>query len=460
MLFNSQAFLLVFLPITVLLYYSFSRSPRARILLLVCASLVFYGYWDIRFVPLLLGSVIFNWLFVSLYHQHDQRPFVVIGVVANLLIIGIFKYANFFAENMIFLTDEGFESWDIILPLGISFFTFQQISYLVDLHRGVAPIYPLSRYFLYVTFFPQLIAGPIVRHNEILTQFELNPRRDGLHERLSRGATLLLIGLIKKVVIADRLAEIATPLFDGAANGEILNFAESWLAAGAYSLQLYFDFSGYSDMAIGLALLFGFVLPTNFDAPYLATSIREFWRCWHMTLSRFLRDYVYIPLGGSRRGPIREAIALQITFLLGGLWHGAAWTFVLWGGVHGVAVVVNHLFARLPLRLPKAMAWLLTVLFLVFGWVLFRAESIPIAQSIMASMLTLNGLSFEVVDQPHRWLVALALIPALFGPTSQRIANNVLRPHPIWAPVVATCLWILCLKLGDDVYSEFIYFQF
>ncbi|MDH3690984.1 MAG: MBOAT family protein [Gammaproteobacteria bacterium] len=460
MLFNSQAFLLLFLPITVALYYLFSRSPRVRICLLICASLVFYGYWDIRFIPLLLGSVVFNWLFASLYRKRDQRRFVILGVALNLLVIGIFKYANFFAENLAFLVDGEFESWNIILPLGISFFTFQQISYLVDLHRGVAPIYPPSRYFLYVTFFPQLIAGPIVRHNEILGQFELDPCRDGAHERLSRGATLLLIGLTKKVVIADRLAEIATPLFDRAANGEILTFAESWLAAGAYSLQLYFDFSGYSDMAIGLALLFGFALPINFNAPYLATSIREFWRRWHMTLSRFLRDYVYVPLGGSRRGRMREAIALQITFLLGGLWHGAAWTFVLWGGLHGIAVVVNHLFARFPVHLPQAIAWLLTMTFVVFGWVLFRADSIATAHAITASMVALNGLSLEVFDQPHRWFVALALIPALVGPTSQRLAFDVLKSRPVWAPLIATCLWILYLRLGDDVYSEFIYFQF
>ncbi|MDH3693536.1 MAG: MBOAT family protein [Gammaproteobacteria bacterium] len=460
MLFNSQLFLLLFLPVTVALYYFFSSSERMRILLLILASLVFYGYWDIRFVPLLLGSVSFNWLFAKFYRKHHQKRFVVIGVALNLFVIGVFKYANFFAENIAFLTDSDFASWNIILPLGISFFTFQQISYLVDLHKGVAPIYPPSRYFLYVTFFPQLIAGPIVRHNEILSQFALDPRRDGMHERLSRGVTLLLIGLIKKTVFADRLAEIATPLFDSVASGEVLTFAESWLAAGAYSLQLYFDFSGYSDMAIGLALLFGFTLPINFNAPYLATSIREFWRRWHITLSRFLKDYVYIPLGGSQYGRMREALALQVTFLLGGLWHGAAWTFVLWGGLHGVAVIVNHVFTRASLHIPRSVGWCLTIVFLVFTWVLFRADSVATAQSIINSMLVLNGLSFEVIDQPHRWFVVLALIPALIGPTSQRLAHYILKPRPIWAPIIAVCLWVLFLRIGDDVYSEFIYFQF
>jgi D-alanyl-lipoteichoic acid acyltransferase DltB (MBOAT superfamily) len=460
LLFNSQVFLVVFLPITIALYYLLSRLPRFRIAALICASLVFYGYWDIRFLPLLLGSVTFNWLFVKLYGWRDRKRFVVFGVALNLIVIGVFKYANFFSENLALLVNQEFTSWNIILPLGISFFTFQQISYLVDLHKGAAPVYPPSRYLLYVTFFPQLIAGPIVRHNEIISQFDLDPRRPGWRERLCRGTTLLLIGLVKKVLIADKLAEIATPLFDSAAAGSVLTFAEAWLAAGAFSLQLYFDFSGYSDMAIGLALLFGFTLPVNFNAPYLATSIREFWRRWHMTLSRFLRDYVYIPLGGSRHGHCCEAIALQLTFLLGGLWHGAAWTFVLWGGLHGTCVIVNHWYRRHGIPLPKILAWLLTMAVVVFGWVLFRSNDVATAQHIGASMMALNGLSFEVLDQPRRWFVAAAVIPALIGPTSHKLALTIFRPSTVLAPLIAICVWLMYLRIGDEAYSEFIYFQF
>lgn len=462
MLFNSQVFLLVFLPTTIALYYLCRRSTRIRVVALIVASLAFYGYWDVRFLPLLLGSVILNWSYVKLNRHHTRTHFVVVGVALNLTVIGIFKYANFFADNLAYFSGNDFEPWNIILPLGISFFTFQQISYLVDVHKGNAPNYSASSYFLYVTFFPQLIAGPIVRHNEIINQFSLDPCRTGTHERLSRGTTLLLIGLIKKVLIADKLAEIASPLFDAAASGTTLSFAEAWLAAGAFSLQLYFDFSGYSDMAIGLALLFGFSLPLNFNRPYRAISIRDFWRRWHMTLSRFLRDYVYIPLGGSRHGHLREALALQLTFLLGGLWHGAAWTFVLWGGLHGVAVAVNHLYSRLPAKIPipRLLGWALTMTVVVFGWVLFRSDDLPTAQHIGASMLALNGLSFDVNDQPNRWFVVLAIIPALVGPSSQRLALSTLSPRPVLAPVIGICLWAIYLRIGDDIYSEFIYFQF
>ena len=352
MLFNSQIFLIFFMPVTVIGYYLLAARASWRMGWVLLASLVFYGYWDIRFLPLLLFSVVMNWLLARNFGRHHHPIVPLLGVAANLLIIGVFKYANFFAGNVSMMIGGDFSPWDIVLPLGISFFTFQQISYLMDLRRGRAPVYPFGQYALYVTFFPQLIAGPIVRHNELISQFEQAPLREGSTERLSRGMTLFLIGLCKKVVLADTLAGIATPLFTLIADGKSLTFAEAWIAAGGYTLQLYFDFSGYSDMAIGLGLLFGFTIPTNFNAPYVAMSIRDFWRRWHITLSRFLRDYLYIPLGGNRFGLPRQIYALMATMILGGLWHGAGWTFVLWGAWHGIGLVGNHLWKKHGLSNP------------------------------------------------------------------------------------------------------------
>jgi D-alanyl-lipoteichoic acid acyltransferase DltB (MBOAT superfamily) len=460
MLFNSQIFLAVFLPITVIVYYFLARKPDWRMRWLLLASLVFYGYWDVRFLPLLLASVVMNWLLADLFGKRGHPALPLLGVAANLVIIGIFKYANFAAGNLLLVAGIDFRPWNIVLPLGISFFTFQQISYLLDLRRGQAPVYPLRQYALYVTFFPQLIAGPIVRHNELIDQFGLAPLRDGLAERLSRGSILFLLGLFKKVVLADKLAEIATPLFALIADGKSLTLAEAWVAAGGYTLQLYFDFSGYSDMAIGLGLLFGFTIPINFDAPYVALSVRDFWRRWHITLSRFLRDYLYIPMGGSRFGRSRQIYALMVTMLLGGLWHGAGWTFVLWGGWHGVGLVVNHLWKKAGIDLPRVLAWLMTMLFIIFGWVVFRSETLPHAWTMLATMTGWTGWSLVVHNVPHRWSVLLFALPALLGPTSHKLALEKLTPRPVYAALAASLFIYLVLLIGDEGYSEFVYFQF
>ncbi len=460
MLFNSQVFLVLFLPVTIVGYYLLANRSEWRMRWLLLASLVFYGYWDVRFLPLLLTSVAVNWLLASLYGKRRHPALLLAGVAANLLIIGVFKYANFIAGNLVLATGNTFAPWDIVLPLGISFFTFQQISYLLDLHRGQAPVYPFRQYALYVTFFPQLIAGPIVRHNELIGQFGLAPWRDGHAERMSRGAILFLIGLIKKVILADGMAEIATPLFKLVAAGKILTLAEAWVAAGAYTLQLYFDFSGYSDMAIGLGLLFGFTIPINFNAPYVALSVRDFWRRWHITLSRFLRDYLYIPMGGNRFGIPRQMAALMITMLLGGLWHGAGWTFVIWGGWHGVGLVVNHFWEKTGVRLPRGAAWFLTMLFVIFGWVVFRSDTLGQAGTMLSTMTGWHGWSLVVRHVPHRWSVLLFALPALLGPTSQQLALEKLRPHPVYAALAAGVFFYMVLLIGDEGYSEFVYFQF
>jgi D-alanyl-lipoteichoic acid acyltransferase DltB (MBOAT superfamily) len=460
MLFNSQGFLLIFLPLTLLLYFAFAKKETLRIWVLISASLFFYAYWDLRFLPLLVISVTFNW-FCSKWHAlFPYRSILIAGVAVNLLIIGFFKYTNFLLGNVAATAGAEFAPWNIVLPLGISFFTFQQISYLVDLKRGTAPIYPFHKYVLYVTFFPQLIAGPIVRHNEIIKQYAFDPFRDGVYERLSKGFGLLFIGLFKKMILADTMAETASFLFNDAAAGNTLSFYGSWVAAAAYTLQIYYDFSGYSDMAIGLGFMFGLTIPINFNAPYLAISIRDFWRRWHITLSRFLRDYLYIPMGGNRYGPARQVLALMVTMLLGGLWHGAGWTFVIWGGLHGLALVLNHLWEKTGMPMPRSIGWVLTVTFVMFGWVIFRADNLETASAIMQSMVGINGFSFNIpaINPPGQ--ILYYALPAFIGPTSQRLATHWLRPRPIYAVIVACALFYLALRAGDGNYSEFIYFQF
>ncbi len=472
MLFHSQVFLLVFLPLALAGYYAAAARPGFRRWLLVAASLVFYGYWEIRLVPLLVCSVSGNWLLAWMATRARggvewRRRLPWIGVAFNLAVLGVFKYTDFFAASLAGLFGADHQPWNIILPLGISFFTFQQISYLVDLRRAGAPLYSFVDYAVYVTFFPQLIAGPIVRHDEIIFQYRQDPRRQGLAERLSRGLSLLVTGIFKKVVLADGLALIADPIFARAAGSAAslaqapISFAEGWLAALCFTFQLYFDFSGYTDMAIGLALMFGFVLPINFDAPYRATSIREFWRRWHMTLSRFLRDYLYFPMGGGRHGRLNQGRAAMVTMLLGGLWHGAGWTFVAWGGLHGIAVIANHGWRRAGLSLPSPLAWAATMLFLVVGWVLFRAEDFAAATRLFEAMAGIGGFSLDTLAVPKNpWLLPLAAALAIVGPTAHRLAHEVLAPRRVLAAGLAVATVFATLLVGGGENAVFIYFQF
>ncbi len=457
MLFNSTIFILAFLPLTLLAYYLAAGSRRVRLAVLCLASVVFYAYWDVRFVPLLAVSATANWLLVQAFARRGASILPVAGVALNLAVLGLFKYADFFAGSLLFVGGQTFDGFNIILPIGISFFTFQQISYLVDLRRGEKRIYGFLEYFLFVTFFPQLIAGPIVRHNEIISQYDADPRVPEVWERLSRGFVLFLIGLFKKVVLADQLALIADPLFEKA-GGTALSLAESWAADLAFTLQIYFDFSGYSDMAIGLGLMFGFRLPRNFEAPYRATSIREFWRRWHMTLSRFLRDYLYISMGGNRHGRLRQVGAVVVTMLLGGLWHGAAWTFVAWGGLHGAALALNAEWKRRGAAMWAPIGWCLTILFVMVTWVLFRAPDFTTAGDMLLSMVGVNGMGSAGFDDA--WLLAAGSVVALFGVQSHKIAFAEVRPRWWMAAGTATALVFVLIMIGGAPQNEFIYFQF
>ena len=403
MLFNSHVFIFVFLPAVLASFFLVASfgGRRPAIVLLVTASLFFYGWWNPAFLALLGLSVLFNYSLGLAMGQAFRtrgetaaRALLWLGVAVNLGLIGYFKYAGFLAGSLNGLIGSHIDAGGIVLPLAISFFTFQQIAYLVDLRQGEPVERDFWRYCLFVVFFPQLIAGPIVHHREMLPQFAEDRTFQPRAENLAIGFTIFVIGLFKKVVIADSLATLASPVFAAAENGAELDFFQAWGGAFAYSLQLYFDFSGYSDMAIGIARLFGIRLPLNFDAPYRATSIIDFWRRWHMTLSRFLRDYLYIPLGGSRNGPVRRYVNLMITMLLGGLWHGAGWTFVVWGGLHGLMLVVNHLWRHVfPWRLETwwslAAARLVTFFAVTLAWVFFRAESFGGALAVFDGMLNL-----------------------------------------------------------------------
>ncbi len=459
MLFNSQVFIIFFLPVVLSAYYALSAHRAARQAFVVVASMTFYAWWDVRFVPLLAGLTVANWLIARWFGATRQRWIPVLGVVLNLLMLALFKYADFLRGTVFDLTGQPWHRWDLILPLGISFFVFQKISYLIDLRRGDRHIYGFLDFCMFVTFFPQLIAGPLVRHNEIIHQFDAPPRRPEMWENLSRGFILFLIGVTKKVALADTLAMVADPLFHQAALAP-LPAAQAWIAASSYTLQIYFDFSGYSDMAIGLALMFGFRLPFNFNAPYTALSVRDFWRRWHMTLSRFLRDYLYIPLGGNRASAARQSVNVIATMLLGGLWHGANWTFVAWGGAHGCALAVNHLWTARGLRLPRPAAWLLTLLFVMVCWVLFRAASFAEAGQILLSMAGFHGLGHVSLDREYVIVLVIGSAVALFGPVSQDVATRWLRAETWLAVPAGALLAYLLLLIGGRLPNAFIYFQF
>src|SRR4051794_3620324 len=338
MLFNSFPFLIGFLPVYLALHWFAERyRPQWRVAVLVLLSVVFYGYWDIRFVPLLIASIGLNWLIAQAFLTSRRDVLVWLAIVANLVVLAVFKYAGFVLGLAALIPGFDAPRVDIALPLGVSFFTFHHIMYLTDLRAGRAPRYGLVDYAFYIGFFPQVLAGPLVRWSEGMHQLHERPyKRADAAERIARGLMLLVAGLAKKGFLGDPLAAYANPVFQAAAEGKAVTTAEARQGVLGFPFQIYFAFSGYTDMALGLALLFGIVLPQNFDVPYRATSLQDFWRRWHMTLSRFLRDYLYVPLGGNRHGLAVQVAALFATMALGGLWHGAGLTFVAWGVAHGI----------------------------------------------------------------------------------------------------------------------------
>lgn len=497
MLFNSYPFILAFLPLSLLIFHGLRRIglERASILALTLLSLLFYGWWNAIYLLLLIPLMLVNFaIAVWIAPQEGRRPsfnkpLLIAGLVLNLAVLGYFKYANFFVDNLNTLFGLDLFLAHVVLPLGISFFIFQKIAFLVDAYRGKLDRLDLLDYSLFVTFFPQLIAGPIVHHSEVLPQFRRHGGVSG--QSIAMGVSIFAIGLAKKVLLADNAAVFAAPQFASAAAGAHLDLLSAWSGALSYTAQLYFDFSGYSDMAIGAALLFGIRLPVNFASPYKATSIIDFWRRWHITLSRFLRDYLYVPLGGNRLGSTRRYVNLFTTMLLGGLWHGAGWTFVIWGGLHGLYLAVNHgwraLRSRLGFSLSKGsrgeafLGGLITFLAVVVAWVFFRAPNLSCALDMLKSMAGFYGAAIPVqgsVDSRVGLIVAFSLLLITWlAPNTQELTSYVgpdgaygrgEEPATVrrtnWQPslrwgVAIGCLLALGIMSLSHI-SEFLYFQF
>src|ERR1700722_10328356 len=444
---------------------------------LALASLVFYSFSNWPFVALLLASIAFNyligWLLIS-RNLRERSRFAVLtaGVTGDLLALGVFKYAGFVVANVNAMFSTSVVV-NILLPVGISFYTFTQIAFLVDAYRGKVAHYALPHYALFVTYFPHLIAGPILHHRDVIPQFEAAESKSPNPHLILCGLMIFAIGLFKKTGLADGIQPLVSLAFNRAAP----SFDQAWIGALAYTFQLYFDFSGYSDMAIGISLMFGIFLPLNFNSPYQAQSIIDFWRRWHMTLSQFLRDYLYIPLGGNRRGAVLRYVNLMITMALGGLWHGAAWTFVIWGVLHGLYLCINHAWNHFAppvaprfARVANLAAFMLTFLSVVVAWVFFRAGTLSSALSVLSRMADPTQIIFGRGEMANTTFVVVYAALAWFAPNTQEImgydhTNRTVgetsgawsrRPAVLYASAVVLAFGIL----GIQQHSEFIYFRF
>ncbi len=460
MLFNDYPFLLVFLPAAILIYRVADPYPQWRIGVLVALSLAFYAWGNPSFILLLIASILINWLAAHAYGRMKWRGVVALVIVLDLAVLALFKYANFALANLGLVLGAKMPELDIGLPLGISFFTFHHIMYLVDLRRGKAPLYALDRYALYIAFFPQAIAGPLVRWSEVMHQFGEKVYVPGWQRRFCVATCFIAIGLFEKVVIADGIAHLLDPLYRQALVGPLQN-GEAWLAF-CFSFQILFDFSGYSDIAIGLGLLFGVQLPYNFNAPLRSTNIQDFWQRWHITLMQFLRDYVFYPLVNLRFLP-RRLLPLQffgamlLTMALCGLWHGASWTFVLWGVLHGTALVGCALWRRYGPRFPTALGWALTVLFVLATGVIFRAGSVEAAWHVFQGLT----VPLPAENLGRLWPLVGAAVMAFLLPTSQDIvAFFTRRPNVLLAGLLGVGLLALLLQIGEQNLHEFVYFKF
>jgi D-alanyl-lipoteichoic acid acyltransferase DltB (MBOAT superfamily) len=516
MLFTSPEFF-IFLAVTVagfLVLYRF-RNTGMVLYWLLATSLFFYGWWEVRYLILISVSICLNYAFALALTRRRSLPILIIGLVFNLGLIGYFKYANFFMDVAVSANFISHDIGAIALPLAISFFTFQQIAYIVDVYRGRDSEASFVKYALFVVFFPQLIAGPIVHYKETIPQLNKTQMFDEISRNIAVGVTYFSFGLFKKIVIADGAALYSTPVFDAVHSGASITFIEAWGASIAYTFQIYFDFSGYSDMAIGLARLFGVKLPINFDSPYKATSIIDFWRRWHITLSRFLRDYLYIPLGGGRNGQIRRYLNILTVMLLGGLWHGAGWTFILWGAIHAALILINHAYNDIRhrlfpvrtaqkadhiLRFTKVAAMFVVI---VIVWVPFRSESIEGSFVMLRTMAGLDGivlpptyagylqsplsilgiipkvstLTFYDGVQQIGYMAFLLIVvwglpnthqfmcrfePALDAPAPGQLTERFLfwRPNILWAVVLTILNFVSFFMIFVGRQNEFLYFQF
>lgn len=494
MLFNTYQYFLIFLPLCFLLYFSFTRKRLfilSKVFLLV-ASLFFYCYFKFDYIWILLCSVLFNFTAGSVLssrikecsHQDllYKRLLLFFFIFVNIVTLGFFKYTDFLINdvNLIFGTD--FSKPGILLPLAISFFTFQQIAYLVDSYKGFTKEYDFLSYAVFVCFFPQLIAGPIVHHRELIPQFFKARNLLKNYRNIFLGIVIFTIGLVKKALIADKFAIWATSGFD---NPAALDCLSSWFISLCYTFQLYFDFSGYCDMAIGSALLFNIRLPVNFNSPYKALSIQDFWRRWHITLSSFLRDYLYFPLGGSKKGTARTYVNLFIVFFITGIWHGAGNTFILWGLLHGIAIIIHRAFKNSGLGLPNLLGWFVTFVFVDIAWVLFRAEDLNQAVIIYSKMFDFLSINSDMIvnlkpnlkNMGINGTAFIYIIIAFIIVTACKNSNELLSAiekstliqrygsygrvyRSVIALITAALLLYIILSVIGSEYSEFIYFNF
>ena len=489
MIFNSYEFIFAFLPITFFVYFYLNnkRLATASKGFLVFSSLFFYSWWNILYLPIILASMLFNFIIGSSLNDTkntrvSKKQLLTFGIIGNIALLGYFKYTDFFIENFNIVTLSNVELLSLALPLAISFFTFQQIAYLVDSYRQETKEYDFLNYAVFVTFFPQLIAGPIVHHKEMMPQFANKRNMIKNYRNIAMGLFIFSIGLFKKVVIADTFAVWATAGFDTATT---LNLFEAWATSLSYTFQLYFDFSGYTDMAIGLALLFNIKLPINFNSPYKATNIQDFWRRWHITLSRFLKDYIYIPLGGNRKGEFRTYNNLLATFIIGGIWHGAGWTFVFWGFLHGIALVIHRVWNKFGFKLWTWLAWLITFNFINIAWIFFRAKEWDDAVKILNGMAGFSGIVLKeklfnifgfLVDygiefsevmimsndgsKSFKYLLGCFILIILFENSTQLIKYNSYILTKNKAIYFGLLFLISIYTIYISTYTEFIYFNF
>ena len=487
MLFNSYEFLFLFFPIALLGYFALGRreDSNAANLWLVAASLFFYSYWNVRYLPLLLASIAFNYACSGVILRYRKRAdkrtgrkgAFIFGLVMNAGLLGFYKYTDFFLENVNFIAGTHFNLLHIILPLGISFFTITQMVYLVDCYEGVAKDHNLVNYTLFVSFFPHLLAGPILYHKPMMKQFANPETKTVQWENIARGFTLFIIGLAKKVLLADTFMTYVSPGFNDPAG---LTFVDAWITALSYMFQLYFDFSGYSDMAVGLARMMNIEIPVNFNSPYRAKGLIDFWQRWHMSLTTVITNYLYTPIFRSCRNlTFRNAMwATFLAMFIAGIWHGAGWTFIVFGTMHGVGLVVNHVWKHYHLPMNIFLGRAVTLLWVMVAFVFFRADSIHDAWLIMMAMCDPSQLILPTGGIVEKYFVFLKdsgvifsgdamfmglkyiLVGSLcvaFLPSSNRIVER-MKPTLIWAFVVAAVGFVSMIRMGS--YSEFLYFQF
>ncbi len=483
MLFNTFSFTFIFLPIVLAVSFTLKKLKKNSIYycFLILSSLFFYSFLFPPYIFLIITSILFNFylakILIKLYQPTKRLILFLIAIALNLSLLIYYKYFNFLIENLNFIFSLKIKENEIILPLAISFFTFQQIAFITSVYKNEIKEFKIIKYFLFISFFPQLIAGPIVKFKEFYPQISGSINKSNTKNFLILGLFVFSIGMLKKIVLSSYLSTFSDPVFHNFNNGIIVNPIDSWMALIAFSLQIYFDFSGYSDMAVGLALCLGIRLPINFFSPYKAISFKDFWKRWHITLSRFLKEHIYIPLGGNKIGKIRSTYNILITMILGGIWHGASWNFLLWGLYHGVLISIEKIVSAIPyfskIKVNKAIKRVFIFLLITYGWVLFRCNDLAAIKSMTSSIFFIRQNFSLVVNHEfiiNCFIILIILFVAFCFPNSCEIQNNIekrfLRKIISLLKVISllfiplVIIFFLLSAPSQSINREFIYFQF